>query len=143
MSAGTMSPSAPSRRTLHLTLWVAQVLLAAAFAVIGFTKLTQPMATLDAQFPWLASAPATLVRCIGMAELAGAVELVLPPNARIRPRVAPLAALGLAVIMALATAFHLSRGDDSALPITAVLGLLAVCVAWGRGKTAPVTPRDH
>jgi len=59
----------------------------------------------------------TLVRFIGVSELAGALGLILPAATRIRPGLTPLAALGLSTIMALAMLFHLVRGEPQALPI--------------------------
>ncbi|MEU8544840.1 DoxX family protein [Streptomyces sp. NPDC048717] len=45
---------------------------------------------------------------------------------------APLAAVGLAVVMAPAGTFHVRRREDSAIGMNAVLPALAVVVAWGR-----------
>ncbi len=133
--------AARPRRALRLTLWVAQGLLAAAFAASGLMKLTQPVAVLAAQMPWVASVPAALVRLIGAAELAGALGLVLPSLTRIRPRLTMLAALGLVAVMGLASAFHLSRGEGVMLPVNLVLAALAAFVAWGRSTAAPIAPR--
>ena len=134
--------AAPARRTgLTVTLWVVQVVLAALFGMAGLMKLTQPIDALAASLPWVTSVPEMLVRFIGAAELAGALGLILPSLTRIQPRLTALAALGLAVVMVLASAFHLTRGEASMLPMNLVIGLLALSVAWGRGKAAPITPR--
>ncbi|HEV3050678.1 MAG TPA: DoxX family protein [Longimicrobium sp.] len=134
--------AAPARRTgLTVTLWVVQVGLAALFGVAGLMKLTQPIDALAASLPWVTSVPEMLVRFIGAAEFAGALGLILPSLTRIQPRLTALAALGLAVVMVLASAFHLTRGEASMLPMNLVIGLLALSVAWGRGKAAPIAPR--
>jgi uncharacterized membrane protein YphA (DoxX/SURF4 family) len=134
--------AAPARRTgLTVTLWVVQVALAALFGMAGLMKLTQPVDALAASLPWVTSVPEMLVRFIGAAEFAGALGLILPSLTRIQPRLTALAALGLAVVMVLASAFHLTRGEASMLPMNLVIGLLALSVAWGRGKAAPITPR--
>jgi uncharacterized membrane protein YphA (DoxX/SURF4 family) len=134
--------AAPARRTgLTVTLWVVQVALAALFGMAGLMKLTQPIDALAASLPWVTSVPEMLVRFIGAAEFAGALGLILPSLIRIQPRLTALAALGLAVVMVLASAFHLTRGEASMLPMNLVIGLLALSVAWGRGKAAPITPR--
>ena len=91
--------------------------------------------------PWVASLPVALVRFIGVAELAGALGLVLPAVTRIRPSLTPLAASGLATIMALAIPFHLVRGETGAIVFNVVLGALGAVVAWGRGRWAPITAR--
>jgi uncharacterized membrane protein YphA (DoxX/SURF4 family) len=134
--------AAPARRTgLTVTLWVVQVVLAALFGMAGLMKLTQPIDALAASLPWVTSVPEMLVRFIGAAEFAGALGLILPSLTRIQPRLTALAALGLAVVMVLASAFHLTRGEASMLPMNLVIGLLALSVAWGRGKAAPISPR--
>jgi putative oxidoreductase len=133
----------PARRTgLHVTLWVVQVLLAAMFLMAGVMKLTQPIATLATSLPWATSVPELLVRFIGAAELAGALGLVLPSLTRIQPRLTALAALGLAVVMLLAAGFHATRGEYAMLPMNLAIGLVALFVAWGRGKAAPISPRN-
>ena len=142
MSTIVSSHTAPnSRRALRVTLWAVQILLAVAFGMSGLMKLTQPVADLAAQMGWVASVPATLVRFIGAAELAGALGLILPALTRIQPRLTALAALGLVVVMVLASFVHASRGEFGMLPVNLVLGGLAAFVAWGRGKAAPIAPR--
>jgi len=143
-----MSPAAnatvvrQSREALHVALWVVQVLLALAFGSAGVLKVSQPIVDLAAQLGWPGAMPPTLVRFIGLSELAGALGLILPAVTRIRPGLTPLAALGLLAIMILAMAFHVSRGEASALPVNIVLGGLAAFVAWGRLKKAPIPPRS-
>jgi hypothetical protein len=83
-----------------------------------------------------------LVRFIGMAELAGAVGLVLPALTRIRPALTAWAAAGLAAVMASAVVFHLVRGEPAGAVITAALGALAAFTAWGRFLRAPLKARD-
>jgi len=138
----TNLPSSPSRsRALHASLWIVQVLLAAAFGMAGVMKTTKPIAALAEKLVWPGTVPAGLVRFIGASELAAAIGLVVPAATRIRPALTPLAAGGLVVIMILASAFHISRGEMHALPITFTLGALAAFVAWGRGKKARISPR--
>jgi putative oxidoreductase len=143
MSTAAFSQSVPSRRALHVTLWVAQVLLAAAFGAAGTMKLTQPAANLAAMMPWTAAVPLKLVRFIGTAELAGALGLLLPSLSRVQPRLTALAALGLVVVMGLAAVFHLSRGEAAMLAPNLVLSGLAAFVTWGRGTAAPIAPRSR
>src|SRR3954464_9187581 len=87
------------RRGLHIALWIVQVLLAVAFGLAGFPKLTQPIAALAAAMPWTRDVPSALVRVIGTAEIAGALGLILPAATRVRPGLTPLAAAGLVVVM--------------------------------------------
>jgi len=126
---------------LHVTLWIVQLLLAVAFGMAGVMKSTQPIADLAAAMVWPGDLPAVLVRFIGVSELAGALGLVLPAATRIRPLLTPLAAIGLVVVMVLASLFHISRGEWFALPINFALGGLAAFVAWGRLRKVPIPPR--
>ncbi len=135
------TPAARPRRALNVGLWVVQLLLAAAFLASGLMKLTQPIEAMAAQMAWVTSVPAALVRFIGAAEVAGALGLILPSLTRIRPRLTVLAALGLVVVMVLASGTHLSRGEGAMVPINLVLAALAAFVAWGRSKAAPIAPR--
>ncbi len=136
--------SAPSRsRALHVTLWVAQVLLAAAFLMAGAMKLTQPIAELGKSLPWVTAVPEGLVRFIGLAELAGALGLIVPSVTRIKPGLTVLAAYGLVLVMVLASGFHVTRGETAALPINVVLGGVALFIAWGRRSKAPIAARGQ
>lgn len=123
--------SAPDTKVLNVSLWLAQALLAAAFLMAGGMKLYS-----SDQFPF----PLALTLFIGAAEVLGAIGLIAPSVLRIKPMLTPLAAACLAVVMVLATAFHLSRGEPFAA--TMVLWALALFVAWGRVRALPLTPRN-
>jgi hypothetical protein len=118
-----------------------QVLLAAVFLLVGYTHAIAPVEVAVERAPWAAALPVALLRFIGVAELAGALGVVLPTATRVMPGLTPLAAGGLAVVMALAIPFHLVRGEMGAIIINLVLGSLAAFVAWGRTRGAPVSPR--
>jgi hypothetical protein len=112
------------------------------FIFAGLTKATQPMEALAAKMPWTVVAGAGLTRFIGISELLGGLGLILPSATRIQPRLTPLAASGLGIIMVLAAGFHLSRGEFAFAPMTVVFGCLAAFIAWGRSKKAPIPPRS-
>lgn len=132
--------TAPRRRPLHIALWVAQVLLLALFGAAGYFKLFTPIVELARTTPWVTDAP-SLVRFIGIAELAGALGVILPALTRIKPILTPLAASGLVVVMVLATGFHITRGEFSAIGVPVTLAVLAGFVAWGRTVGAPIAAR--
>jgi hypothetical protein len=111
-------------------LWIAQVLLALAFVSAGAMKLIAPDETLTAWYPF----PALFIRFIGVCELLGAVGLILPGLLRVREGLTPLAAAGLASIMAGAVATTLVVGGGTAAAMPLALGLLAVFVAYGRSR---------
>jgi uncharacterized membrane protein len=135
-------PAPRPPRALNLTLWVGQLLLAAVFFLVGYTHAAAPIEVAIQRAPWVASLPVALVRFIGVAELAGAIGLLLPAATRIRPILTPLAAAGLATMMVLAVPFHQLRGEASAVVINVVLGSLAAFVALGRARWAPIAGRS-
>lgn len=125
-----MTNPTPSK-ALHITLWVVQVALALAFGMIGVTKLTTSDAVLIQQSGELIEKYGVgLIRFIGIAELLGALGLILPAALRILPILTPLAALGLAIIMGLATALHASKGEPIVTQV--IFLLLTLFVVWGR-----------
>lgn len=132
-----------SGRGIRIALWTAQVLLAAMFLMTGGMKVFLSPAEVVRAVPDFATMPLGLVRFIGIAELAGAIGLILPALTRIAPSLTPLAASGLTVVMILAALFHLSRGEFAQLGVVIPLGALASFVAWGRYKRAPITPRTR
>jgi putative oxidoreductase len=128
---------------MHLALWIAQSLLALAFAAAGATKLFTPLAELASKGMggWIADSPEALVRFIGLAEVLGAVGLIAPAASRIAPRLTPAAAAGLTVVMVLAAGTHLRYGELGSLPLNLVLGALSAFVAWGRLSAKPIAAR--
>ncbi len=125
----------------HVSLWIAQILLAAMFLMAGFMKTMVPIAALAETLPMAAQMP-SLTRFIGVSELAGGLGLLLPAALRIWPRLTVLAAAGLGVVMVLAMIFHIARGEASSIGTPVVLGIVAVFIAWGRLRKAPIAPRS-
>src|SRR5579863_6172847 len=116
---------------MKIASWIVQVLLALVFIAAGSMKLF-------AFDQFAASAPALadqrgLVTFIGIAELAGAIGLILPALTKILPVLTTWAAVGLATIMVLATGFHLMRGEFSHAVVTVILLALAAFVIYARG----------
>lgn len=139
METTSTLPYAKSTKGLNLSLWVAQIILAVFFGMTGFAKLTTPIDLLGQQIFWVADVSPTLVRFIGLAELLGAIGLILPSLFRIMPKLTSYAALGLALTMINATAFHITRGEYSVIGLNLLLAIIAVFIAWGRFFKAPIT----
>jgi len=129
-------------RAIRGGLWAAQVLLALVFGFAGATKAFVPLDHLPRLIPWISDVPSALVRFIGTMELLACVGLVLPSLLRVRPRLTPFAALGLVVVMTLASGFHALRHEPTGIVVNAVLGALAAFVAWGRFRAAPIRGRS-
>lgn len=134
-----MSNPTPSK-ALHIALWVVQVALALAFGMIGVTKLTTSEVDLIQQSGELIEKYGVgLIRFIGISEVLGALGLILPAALRILPVLTPLASLGLAIIMGLATALHASKGEPVVTQV--VFLLLTLFVVWGRLTKAKITAK--
>ena len=121
-------------------LWIVQGLLALLFLFAGGMKLVLPLEKLTGPVPL----PGFFIRFIGVAEVLGAIGLILPGLLRIRPGLTPLAAAGLVIIMIGATVITLVGGDLTPSLISLVVGLLAAFVAYGRWRLAPAgrSPSD-
>jgi len=125
---GTTS-TAPSK-ALDVALWIGQLALAWMFGMAGLMKLTSAD-----RFPY----PTALTLFIGTAEVLGVVGVIVPALTRIKPVLTPLAAAGFATIMVLAIGVHLSAGEPVVMNL--VLLAVAVFVAWGRFRLAPIAGR--
>jgi DoxX-like family len=121
------------RSTMNVALWVVQGLLAALFLFAGGAKLVLP---LD-QMTGPVALPGWFLRFLGVAEVLGALGLVLPGLLRIRPGLTPLAAAGLVIIMIGATVVTLLGGMVAVALMNVVVAPLAAFVAYGRWRLAP------
>jgi putative oxidoreductase len=114
-----------------IVLWVIQGLLALAFLLAGFMKAFMPLATLKKNMAWTGQVPAALVRFIGIAEILGAIGLILPVATGVAPWLTVAAAIGLVVVMLSAAIFHASRKEMNSIPANIVLLLLSAFVVVG------------
>ncbi|MCA0294825.1 MAG: DoxX family protein [Actinobacteria bacterium] len=122
---------------MNVALWIAAGLLAAAFLAAGAMKLAQPKEKIAASMGWAEDFSANTIKMIGAFEVLGAIGLILPPLVGIAPVLAPLAAVGLVVIMIGAIATHLRRKETQPVLANVVLFALAAFVAVGRFWIAP------
>jgi hypothetical protein len=139
-SADKVGQAAPMKG-LNIALWVVQLLLFVSFGMAGVMKATAPIAELSKNMPWVPRFSPGMVRFIGVAELCGALGMILPSLSRVKPKLTALAGLGLVAIMVLAAGHHLMNGEAKVVPVPLVLGGMAGFVAWGRSKKAPIAPR--
>jgi uncharacterized membrane protein YphA (DoxX/SURF4 family) len=141
MSATTFETAAPGR-ALRIGLWAAQVLLAFVFVSAGLVKLLTPIPQLAAMMPFAGEYSETFVRSVALVDLAGGIGILLPALTGILPRLTVLAALGCSVLQVFAFVFHVSRGEAVTTPLNVVLLALSLFVLWGRGRKAPIAPRQ-
>lgn len=128
-------------KAMNIILWIAQVLLAASFAFGGIMKLFQPIEALTAMWPWTGQIPIAFVKLTGTFDLLGAIGLILPALLRIKSNLTVVAAICCTLLMVCASVFHLVRGEGSQIGANIVFAILAVFIAWGRSKKAPIASR--
>jgi hypothetical protein len=121
---------------MNTLLWIIQALLAALFLFAGATKFIMPVEEMISQMP--IELPAWFLRSIGVAEVLGAAGLILPWFSGMQPRLTPLAAAGLVIIMIGATVLTLMGGEVAMALVPLVVGILCAFVFYGRWRTAPV-----
>ena len=117
---------------MNIALWIVQGLLALAFLMAGFMKAFRPIEALKKNMAWVATTAPSFVRFIGVAELLGAIGLILPKATGILPWLTVAAAIGLIIVMISAAIFHASRKEYSHIGPNIVLLLLAAFIAVGR-----------
>lgn len=118
---------------MNVFLWIVAASLAMAFAAGGSMKLIQTKEKLaDYGWTWTEDFSAGMVKTIGALEVLAAIGLLLPPALGVAPVLAPLAALGLVLLMLGAAITHLHRKETQAIAVTLVILVLAAVVVWGR-----------
>jgi DoxX-like protein len=116
----------------NVLLWMVQGLLAVIFLFAGGMKLILPLETLKGSMPL----PGLFMRFIGVAEVLGAIGLVLPWLLWIRPILTPVAAGGLVIITTGATVITLLGGGVAPALFPLIVAVLSASVAHGRWRPA-------
>ncbi len=113
---------------MNVVAWILQIVLAVAFLAAGGMKLARPRpALVGAGMGFAEDYSDGAVKTIGAVEVLGAIGLILPWLLGVAPVLTPLAALGLALVMAGAVVVHVRRKEQFVPPL--VLGVLALVVA--------------
>jgi uncharacterized membrane protein YphA (DoxX/SURF4 family) len=118
-------------------LWILAGFVAAIFLGTGLLKLTTDRDRLiGAGLAWAEDFSAETIRTIGVLEVLGAVGLVVPPLVGVLPVLSPLAATGLALLVAAATVVHVRRRE--LLPdALRTLALVIICVVLAVYRFGP------
>ena len=124
---------------MNTILWIVQTLLALVFVAAGFSKLTLSKEKMVARMGWAQDFSPNALKAIGLAEVLGAVGLILPALTGILPWLTPLAAIGLVLIMIGAAFTHFRRGEYPSIIANLVLLALAAFVAYGRFVLVPLS----
>lgn len=117
---------------MNIFLWIVAGVLAAVFLLAGAMKVTRPKEKLVGMMQWAVPVPEPRLKALGVAEVLGAIGLILPRALNIAPVLTPVAAVGCAIVMTGATIVHTRMKDYKGLGMPVVLLILAVIVAAGR-----------
>lgn len=126
---------------MKVVLWILQLALAVQFTLAGLAKLTTPYAELAAEQVYARPFAPWMIIAIGVAELLGAIGVILPALTRVLPVLTPIAATGLGLTMIGAAIVNVTQGAAGAVPLNAGLLVIAAIVAWGRFGRYAVPPR--
>jgi hypothetical protein len=123
---------------MNVMLWVLQSLLALSFVAHGWLLLAPPANLID-QMNATMSPPFRVF--LGVAEVLAGIGLTVPGIAKVQTWFVPAAAVGIMMVMASATVFHVVRNEISSAVTTAVLLVMASFVAYMRWKVLPIAAK--
>ena len=118
-------------------LWVLQWVFGLYFIAIGVMHFVVPDG-LPEMMSWMYELSDTLHTVAGIAEILGGIGLIRPSLTRMQPRLTVFAAIGLALVMLGAIAWHLNRGETSNVAVNVLNVLVMAYIAYGRSRLAPL-----
>lgn len=115
-----------------VAFWIITGLLALAYLGAGLMKLARPKEALASSgMGWTEDFTTGPVKLIGLAEVIGALGLVLPALLSVAPVLSPIAALALAALMIGAVVVHIRRKEPVVAPLVlAVLSIVAAVLGF-------------
>src|SRR5262245_56962944 len=114
---------------VNTVFWIVQIFLALLFLGAAFPKLAGRGLE---QWTGFSNLPRGLVLGIGISEVLGSVGIVLPMASGILPWLTPLAAIGLAINVLMATGFHVREDERLKAMATTLWAAIAGIIAIGR-----------
>ena len=124
---------------MNILLWILQCLLALLFIFSGSMKFVMPVEEMNRQAPVVL--PGLFLHFIGVCEVLGGIGLILPSLLRIKPKLTPLAAAGLAIITIGATVITLMGPIKALALLPFVTASLCLVVAYGRWRARPIVSK--
>src|SRR5262245_52175482 len=114
---------------VNVILWSVQIFLALFFLGAAFPTLTGRGLE---RWKGFSNLPRGLVLGIGIGEVLGSLGIVLPMATGILPWLTPLAAMGLAINVLMATGFHLREDERLKAIATTLWAAIAGIIVIGR-----------
>ena len=122
---------------MNIVLWLLQVVLAVVFAGLGGLKLIRSKEELLPKLPALGPYRPISIKAIALAEVLGALGLVVAPLVGWAALV-PWAALGVGSVMVAGAMAHAELGDWKPIGLNVALLIAAVVVMVGRSAHLPL-----
>jgi uncharacterized membrane protein len=116
---------------MNTSLWIVQGIIALLFLWIGFMKSTFSREKLT-KIGMSTDISLGTLRFIGIAEILGAIGLIVPMLTGIAPILTPIAAAALSIIMLLAAVYHFRKHENKPVAFNVLLLVLVVFIAVGR-----------
>lgn len=123
---------------MNVFLWVVQIVLGAMFLIAGGVKVRHSHEKLAESMRWVDDFSSPQVKAIGALEFLGGLGLILPGWLDSAPILTPLAALGIAIVMAGAWLTHRRRNEPRHMQQNILLFVLAAIVVVGRFFIEPL-----
>lgn len=96
---------------IDIIILVLQIGLCIVFLYFGALKLFMPIEQIAKRVSWAHDYPPSRIKFFGFVEILGALGLVLPYYLDFFPILTPMAATGLAMVMAGSATVHLKRDE--------------------------------
>ena len=117
---------------LNIGLWIVQVSLLGIYGSYGVYK-TFFTEKAKEKMAWTNGRPDNFIRFVGIAELLGAVGVVLPMVTGILPMITVFAAIGLTLVQGFAIfTEHLPKKEYKFLPLNLYFAAMSIFVIVGR-----------
>jgi len=117
---------------LNIGLWIVQVSLLGIYGAYGVYK-TFFTEKAKEKMAWTQNRSDTFIRLVGIAELLGAIGIVLPMLTSILPGMTVLAAVGLTLVQGFAIfTEHLPKKEYKYLPLNLYFAAMSIFVIIGR-----------
>lgn len=96
---------------MNAVILVLQIGLCALFVYFGFLKLILPFSEIEKRVSWANDYSHGRLKFFGVLEILGGIGILVPHQFNIVPMATPIAATGLAMVMAGAAMVHLRRDE--------------------------------
>jgi len=117
-------------------VWVFSAVLAVVFLTVGMMKAFRYEQARQ-RLAWVGGLPRVVAQVLGIAEILGALGLILPAAIGLYPWLTPVAAIALGVLMLSATVFHLLRREKDNAMVSGLLLVLLGIVTYLRWPLMP------